>query len=137
MTTPHKRVVVVRLSPRDKNDPKAILDAVREALRQKEMELRVCNAPEEHLDPPETVRRVALEQLEAAAITVATKVLDEKAREIEQGQAGAKGQAPPPPAAIPQARKGLVDWLGKAAKASWVVTVGAVLDWVKKQVTGS
>ena len=124
MTTPRKRIVTIKLSDRDKADPKAIMDAVRDALRKKNFELRVHNAPVESGDP---VRQVALEQLEAAALTVAAKLLDDRARESVEPQQGKK-RTPASPGTIAKARKKLWDWTCFLGKMGWEVTVKKALE---------
>jgi hypothetical protein len=133
MTTPRKRIVTVRLTARDINDPAAILDAVREALRAQDMQLRVCSLHENPTQSTEPEKQIALEQLETAALRVAAQHLDDKARELE-ARGGQAGEESPSPEQIAKTRKKLIDWVKSTAKAGWRVTVVSALDWAKKQV---
>ena len=130
---PRKRTVVIKLSSREKEDPKAILDAVQAALKPAGIQIRVCEKTGEANDPPEEPPRQALEQLEAKAMSLAGAVLDQKAREISQQDQGTE-DASVKAAAVARARKRLLGWIAEKAKAAWQITVVGALDWAKEQV---
>jgi len=130
---PRKRIITLKLSARDKDDPKAVLEAVREALKRSGMTLRVTSC--EQGEEPEVHRQIAQEQLEAAAFNLAAKHLDEKARTIAKSDE--EGAAKPSPKEAATARKKVYDWIMGKVKVGYVITVGAILDWIKGQTTKS
>lgn len=91
---PGKRVIMVQLSQVDDDDPKAILDALRDALRANDITLRALglNPPSPPappadpapvpVSPPE--RQVAVEQLEAKVVDLASAVLEAEAQRIRE-----------------------------------------------------
>ena len=133
MTAPKKRKVVVRLTSRQKEDAKAILDAVREALRPKYVQLEVRMRPETPEERTESERRVAVEALEAKALTALAADLERRAAASPPPTA----QSAPSPAAVAKARKSLWDHTKALATAGWKVTVLAGLEWLKKKAAAS
>jgi len=135
MSKPQKRKVTVSLRNIDKNDPKAILAAIREALRKQNVQLRVLDKPEDLL-PPLNEKMVALEHLEAAAWHAAAQFLEKDAKQFAAAESRdpaekAKSQTP---AAVAKARKGVLTWIAEKVKAGWTVTVKASLEWAKEHL---
>src|SRR5262245_2145249 len=89
MTKPRKRVLTIRLSPRDKKAPKAILKAVRFVVKQQEQFLRVVAVPDPTGEEVSLVT-AAQEHLEASALHLAASVLDEKANEHAPAEEAAR-----------------------------------------------
>jgi hypothetical protein len=111
-----------------RNDPVALLAAVREALRQQSMALEVRTRPDPDPTPQEEVeqtRRLANERLEAAAFAVAAAQLDKNARELRDPQES-------PDKAVEKAKETLWACMKKLMASGWRITVGAVLDWATK-----
>jgi hypothetical protein len=127
------------LSSQDEKDPKALLDAVRDACQRQNVVLTVRRKPADPADPPDE-KRVALEHLEAAALNAAAALLEMKAEEARQAEGQATGAAGKrkrkAQEEVVAARKGVWVWVKEKAAAGWSITVKAGLDWVKGQVAG-
>ena len=130
---PRKRTVVIKLSTRERQDPRAILDAIRIALKPEGIQIRVCEKTGKVENPADDIRIQASEQLEAKAMTLAGAVLDKKAREIRQGDSATE-RVRERAKAVVIVRKWFLSWVAEKARVGWRITVAAVMDWVKEQV---
>jgi len=133
MSKPRKRRVVIRLTPRERTDAKAALDAFRVALKPTGVSFAVLSREETREENADADRRMANEQLETAARKAAAVVLDQKAAELRQ-QAPACTKADDEGKATAEARWKLLVKLQELAAKGWTWTVGAALDWALKKV---
>jgi hypothetical protein len=132
---PRKRIIRIPLTPRQKKDPKAILEAVRAAFkRHGDLVLRVDTVPE-NCDEP----RIAQEQLEAAALARVARALDREDQQAAAQSAQPLAAAADPPKSFMQKTVGQVFkevavWFGKlpgrvvsfSGKLSWEIVSAAV-----------
>jgi hypothetical protein len=151
---PGKKTVRIVYTSREKSDPKALLKLVNEALKPEGIRV---TAKEEKPEPePEQSeeKRAAQEHLEAAALSAAAKLLDEKADKIQQTQAKAQSGKNRSPSKYTtqgrkkgtpgkfqtqiQAKSKLRQWLEKAETVGYQIVSAflrgakqAILDWWK------
>jgi hypothetical protein len=129
VSKPRKRRIVIRLTNRQKEDPQAILAAVRVALRNVDVQLQIRTVegpPPTPEEEAEHTRRMAQEQLEAAAMSAAAAQLESNAQKLRSGQGAPAGTD------VPKAEATLWERMKKLMAKGWQITVGAVLDWATK-----
>ena len=136
MSTPRKtRVIRVVMTDREKNALRPALDVVRKALRPEKIVLRVDVVPEPNAEG-QTDRRVASEQLEAAALRAAAAELDERAERTQTGStghsAGSQPQSVAPATTQQTAFTAIRSWVGKKIAAGWRITVLTAIEWLVK-----
>lgn len=131
---PRKPVVVLKLTSVDPNDPAAVLEAVRDLFRARGEVLRVIGGPKESAaEAPTDARRIAREQLEAAALDEATRVLRERQAEATRTAEQQTAAAPSPPQSRwAKIRQGALKCLENLRSAGWKITVDLVAAFAKR-----
>jgi hypothetical protein len=141
MTEPSKRRVVIRLTPRQKEDGADAINAVREALSDFALQLCVRTDKERREEDKPAPAVVPDEALETSARRLAQAVLDAKASEVEAAATGGRSQIPTHtgaanPADPSQARKTLWQRCRALAVAGWTFSIGAVVEYAYMKITG-
>jgi hypothetical protein len=135
MSEPRKPLRIrLRLSSRERQDPKVLLAALRAALLAHNVHLRVERRKEEPEPVPGAERDAAREHLEAAALRRVAAVLDDEAKKIAGTAPATTCRKAPNPKGVAGALKTLWNWMRGKLAAGWTFAAELVKEWAKKHI---